>query len=248
MTFSSQTPSICIVNGAKVSGIAVGTCTIAADQVGNSVFSAAATVTKDIVVVIAPPAATPTFSVAAGTYTATQSVKISDTTSGATIYYTTDGSTPTASSTKYTGAISVSSSETVSAVAIANNYAVSNVASVTYTINIPMSPSAAAGTWSFSNGATYVISNVGGSGTPFPGELLYGGTVAARNGSAAVTQYAAVIYATGTAALAFPAGSVTFQFGNGSTSYATMVLYSCTLTSTTAATCDNPYGVTATKK
>jgi hypothetical protein len=48
-------------------------------------------------------AATPTFSPAAGTYSSAQSVTISDATSGATIYYTTNGTTPTTSSTKYTG-------------------------------------------------------------------------------------------------------------------------------------------------
>jgi hypothetical protein len=53
-------------------------------------------------------AATPTFSPAAGTYSTAQTVKITDTTTGATIYYTVNGTTPTTSSTKYTAAITVS--------------------------------------------------------------------------------------------------------------------------------------------
>jgi hypothetical protein len=49
--------------------------------------------------------ATPTFSPAAGTYSSPQSIAISDATSGAAIYYTTDGTTPTTSSPVYNGPI-----------------------------------------------------------------------------------------------------------------------------------------------
>ena len=83
---------------------------------------------------ITPPAATPAFSPAAGTYTAAQTVTISDATAGATIYYTTNGTTPTTSSTKYTAAISVSTTETLNAIALATGDSVSALASATYTI------------------------------------------------------------------------------------------------------------------
>ncbi len=73
-------------------------------------------------------AATPTFSPAPGTYTSVQTVTISDATPGATIYYTTDGTTPTSSSTKYTGSITVSSSETINAVAVVSGLGNSAVA------------------------------------------------------------------------------------------------------------------------
>ena len=84
-----------------------------------------------------PTVATPTFSPVAGTYTSTQTVKMSDTTSGSTIYYTLDGSTPTTSSTKYTGPISVAKTATINAIAIANNFSSSGIGTAAYTLNLP---------------------------------------------------------------------------------------------------------------
>ena len=81
-----------------------------------------------------PPASAPTFSLAAGTYTSAQTVTISDTTPGATIYYTTDGTTPTTSSSVYSGPITVSSTETLEAVAVASGYSLSSVASAPFAI------------------------------------------------------------------------------------------------------------------
>ena len=77
---------------------------------------------------------TPTFSPAAGTYTSTQSMSLSDSTAGATIYYTADGSTPTTSSTTYNGPITVSTSETIHAIATASGFTTSTVGSAAYTI------------------------------------------------------------------------------------------------------------------
>ncbi len=82
--------------------------------------------------------ATPTFSPVAGSYTGTQSVTISSTDSGLSgfaIYYTTDGSTPTTGSTLYTGPVSVSTSLTLKAIAVATGYANSAVGSAAYTIS-----------------------------------------------------------------------------------------------------------------
>ncbi|MGD0632297.1 MAG: chitobiase/beta-hexosaminidase C-terminal domain-containing protein, partial [Terracidiphilus sp.] len=87
------------------------------------------------------PAATPAFSPAGGTYTTVQSVTLSTTTAGASIYYTTDGSTPTNTSNLYspTKPIAVGATTTINAIAAeAPGYLNSNVATATYTINLPV--------------------------------------------------------------------------------------------------------------
>lgn len=81
--------------------------------------------------------ATPMFSVKAGTYELAQTVKISDATPGSTVYYTTNGKTPTTASTKYTAAIKVASSETIEAIAVAKGFLASNLATAAYKIVKP---------------------------------------------------------------------------------------------------------------
>ena len=84
-----------------------------------------------------PGAAAPVFSPAGGGYATAQTVTITDTIGGALIYYTTDGSTPTAASTQYDGPITVSSTETINAIALAGDYGLSAVAMASYTIATP---------------------------------------------------------------------------------------------------------------
>ncbi len=92
-----------------------------------------------------PIADTPTFSPAGGSYNSIQSVIISSTTPSAAIYYTTDGSTPTTSSTVYSGPLTVASSETVQAFATATGYGDSAVGIANYTISAPVA--VALGVW-----------------------------------------------------------------------------------------------------
>ncbi|WP_184222511.1 chitobiase/beta-hexosaminidase C-terminal domain-containing protein [Granulicella aggregans] len=102
---------------------------IAAGYPNSSVASATYTLTLS-------PAATPTFTPAAGTYTSVQSVTISDATIGANIYYTTDGTTPSTSSTLYSGPISIALTATIEAIAVGNG-SPSALGSAAYNINLP---------------------------------------------------------------------------------------------------------------
>lgn len=77
---------------------------------------------------------TPYFTPGGGTYNTAQQVTIGCSTAGATIYYTTNGATPSASSTRYSGAITISETTTLKAIAMKNGDK-SNVAIATYTIN-----------------------------------------------------------------------------------------------------------------
>ncbi|WP_405591736.1 chitobiase/beta-hexosaminidase C-terminal domain-containing protein [Streptomyces sp. NBC_01190] len=79
--------------------------------------------------------ATPTFSPSGGTFSSAQSVTISDATTGAAIHYTSDGSTPTASSPTYSGAVSVAATTTLKAVATKSGSATSAVATASFTIS-----------------------------------------------------------------------------------------------------------------
>jgi hypothetical protein len=82
----------------------------------------------------APQAAAPGFNPGGESFTGSVSVAITDNTPGASIFYTTNGSTPTTSSTRYTGAIKVTASETIKAIASASGYLPSAVVSETYNL------------------------------------------------------------------------------------------------------------------
>ena len=130
--------------------------------------------------------AAPTFSLAPGTYSTSQSVTISDATSGTTIYYTTNGTTPTTiSSSIYSGPITVSSSETLEAIAVEPGYTTSSAGSATYTLDPILSPptfSPMGGTYTTSQ--TVTLSATAGTTiyyttngtTPTTSSSVYGGT------------------------------------------------------------------------
>lgn len=77
--------------------------------------------------------ATPTFNPAAGEVEANSTISISCVTEGATIYYTTDGSTPTTSSSSGSS-VTISEATTINAIAVKEGYRDSDVATANYTI------------------------------------------------------------------------------------------------------------------
>jgi hypothetical protein len=83
-------------------------------------------------VYVIPPAAKPTFSVKSGTFRAPITVKLKTATRGAAIYYTTNGWTPTTSSKRYEGPITINFTTALQAIAVAPNLARSYVAAAEY--------------------------------------------------------------------------------------------------------------------
>ena len=97
------------------------------------------TITISAAGIVSAPRANPT----SGTYTSNQSVILTSSTEGAEIYYTTDGTEPNSTDTRYTEAISVTGTEgesvetTIKAIAVKNGMQNSDVEAFTYTIKIP---------------------------------------------------------------------------------------------------------------
>lgn len=102
---------------------------------GSSVFSCYASGQEDIAIYkyyggTTPTCATPVISLDGDKVSISAGI-------GATIYYTTDGSTPTSSSTKYTAPFTIDSATTVKAIAIRSHYNDSAVASEELTPTMP---------------------------------------------------------------------------------------------------------------
>ncbi|MGB6689195.1 MAG: chitobiase/beta-hexosaminidase C-terminal domain-containing protein [Terracidiphilus sp.] len=81
----------------------------------------------------------PVFTPGAGTYKAAQSVTLRSATANAAIYYTTNGTTPTAASARYSRAIAVDATETIKAIAISPTAGSSIIRNAAYVIHAPPS-------------------------------------------------------------------------------------------------------------
>jgi hypothetical protein len=152
-----------IANGVTISGITTdynGTTRPSPPAIGAFEFSGGAGT-------VANPSASPV----AGTYASTQTVTLSTATSGATICYTLDGTTPTATTpgtcshgTTYSGTISVAASETITALGTFSGDTNSSIVSFAYVIApVVSAPTASpvAGTYSVAQTVTLSSSTSG---------------------------------------------------------------------------------------
>jgi len=81
--------------------------------------------------------ATPTASIAAGNVSKGTQVSLSCATSGAGLYITLDGTTPTSESIAYEGPISIDTNMTVKAIAVKNGWTASEVLSLNFVVKMP---------------------------------------------------------------------------------------------------------------
>ncbi len=172
-----------------------------------------------IPIAYAATVAKPVITLAAGSYTGIQTTTITDSTGGATICYTTDGTTPTAptagtcsggTTQTYSSAITISSSETIKAIGTKSHDSSSSVASSAYTITVD-TPTFGTNGGSFANDTSSTISDAftgaaicyttdGTTPTAPTAGTCSGGTTQTYSGAVPVTVTGTVLKAIGTIA------------------------------------------------
>jgi hypothetical protein len=117
------------------SGLDVGLHTVVASYLGEpGKYSASSGVlTQAVVAPLGTELAAPTFVPLPGTYIAQAAITLETASPGAEIRYTTDNTTPTSSSPKYTAPIPVSANTTIRAIAVEPGYAQSSPSAGVYT-------------------------------------------------------------------------------------------------------------------
>jgi hypothetical protein len=155
---------------------------------------------------VAPPPA-PTFSLAAGTYTPPQTLTITDSSSTAVVYYTTDGSTPSTSSNINSSPITLNHTTTVTAFAAVTGLMNSPLTTATYTLQatpaVTVTPSAT--TITTAQALSVAVSISGGNGTATGSVTLssgsYTSTAATLSGGGTTINIPANSLSAGTATL-----------------------------------------------
>lgn len=139
----SFSPATITGSGSSMLTISVtGSAVLVPESIPLTITATSSGVSQSIQVIVEVTSvgqiAAPTFSVAAGTYSSPQTITISAPTNQF-IYYTVDGTTPTASSAVYVNPITVASTTTLKAILIDPFYEQSAVSSATYNF-VPAQP------------------------------------------------------------------------------------------------------------
>lgn len=162
------------------------------------------TITISAAGIVGAPTANPT----AGTYTENQSVTLTSSTEGATIYYTTDGSEPTitggvpaGTTAQYTAPIAVTGTEgqsittTIKAIAVKDRMQNSSVETFTYTIQIPVpkyevTVTNGSGSGNYAQGSTVTITaNTAPNGQRFKEWTIESGNITLASSTSDTTTF-----------------------------------------------------------
>ena len=139
VTYESSVPAVATIDASgNVIILAEGVTEISATYDGNASGAQYKSTKVSYTLTVQdnrPTVETPTFSPVAGEVVTGTTVTISTATSGATIYYTTDNSEPTTSSTQGT-AVTIDAAKTIKAIAVKEGYKNSAVAIATYTTRV----------------------------------------------------------------------------------------------------------------
>jgi hypothetical protein len=192
-------------------------------------------VTSATYTISAATVAAPTFSPAGGTYATAQSVTISSTTTGASIRYTIDGTTPTSTTgTLYAGPVSINATTTLKAIAYKSGSTDSSVTSAVYTISasVVAAPvfNPAGGTYSTAQSVTITSATSGASiryttngttptsttGTLYAGPVAIGATATLK----------AIAYKSGSTDSSVTSATYTISTGGGSGSQSVTITVS----------------------
>ncbi len=147
VTYSSDDEEVATINAStgEIALVGAGSAVISATSAETSYY-ASSTVSYTLTVTDSRSVCeTPTFSPGASAVEENDEVTISSTTTGSTIYYTVDGSTPTTSSAHGTvgdasATVTIDVAKTVKAIAVKDDWKTSSVASATYTISGVVTP------------------------------------------------------------------------------------------------------------
>jgi len=228
-----------ITGGNKVTATEPGTLVVTA-TIANGI-AAGTDYTQDFTIAISGTVATPTATPGAGAVNSGATVALATTTPGATIHYTTNGDTPTASSATYSSSnpIPITAPITIKAIAVKTNCTDSNVLTAAYTVNVTFNSVTANGsatttaTTQLTLTFSAAISGLSAADISLSNTSIVKGTLGAATGSGPVTYTLPISDFTEQETLTVTIGTKTgYNITNNPAGAKTVVIYYPTETAT----------------